>query len=171
MSTKDMRRPPYPYIIDVEASGFGPHGYPIEVGLALEPDHRFCTLIRPADDWDHWDDQAESVHQVCRQDLIQHGRPVSDVALELNRLLQDKVVYSDAWGVDYPWIIKLYASAGISAAFRVSALEMILTERQLELWSDTRDAVISDLGLQRHRASNDARIIQETYVRTLTMLV
>jgi hypothetical protein len=165
-----MKRPPYPYIIDVEASGFGPHGYPIEVGLALEPDHRYCTLIRPADDWDHWDDHAESVHQVCREDLIQHGRTVSDVALELNRLLQDKVVYSDAWGVDYPWIIKLYASAGISAAFRVSALEMILTERQLELWSDTRDVVISDLGLQRHRASNDARIIQETYVRTLTML-
>jgi hypothetical protein len=165
-----MNRPPHPYIVDVEASGFGSHGYPIEVGLALEPDQRYCTLIRPADDWVHWDDQAEAVHQVSRENLMSNGRLVTDVAIELNRLLRDKVVYSDAWSVDYPWIIKLYAAAGMSTAFKVSALEMILTERQLGLWSDTRDSVIADLGLQRHRASNDARIIQETYLRTLSML-
>ena len=31
-----MRRPTEPLIVYVEASGFGGHSYPIEVGLALE---------------------------------------------------------------------------------------------------------------------------------------
>lgn len=164
-----MIRPAHPYIIDVEASGLGPDSYPIEVGLALDPDQRFCTLIRPPDHWDHWDSQAESVHKISRESLRESGRPVTEVALELNRLLRDKVVFSDAWGVDNQWIVELYAAAGIEKSFRVSALEMILTERQIDLWMKTRDAVVLDLGLERHRASNDSWIIQETYVRTLAM--
>ena len=66
IETPDMIRPSRPYIIDVEASGFGSDSYPIEVGLALEPGERFCTLIRPLDHWDHWDEQAESVHKISR---------------------------------------------------------------------------------------------------------
>ena len=34
-----MRRPAEPLIVYVEASGFGGHSYPIEVGLALEGGH------------------------------------------------------------------------------------------------------------------------------------
>ena len=39
-----------PNIIDVEASGFGPHSYPIEVGLALGDGSKFCSLILPVRD-------------------------------------------------------------------------------------------------------------------------
>lgn len=164
-----MTRPAHPYIIDVEASGLGPDSYPIEVGLAFEPDQRYCTLIRPADHWDHWDRQAESVHKISRENLLKSGRPATEVTFKLNHLLRNKVVFSDAWGVDNPWIIELYAAAGIEKAFSVSALEMILTEQQIDLWVKTRDAVVLDLGLERHRASNDPWIIQETYIRTLAM--
>lgn len=164
-----MIRPARPYIIDVEASGFGSNSYPIEVGLALEPGQRYCTLIRPADHWRHWDEQAESVHRISREQLSINGRPVTEVAHELNHRLKNKIVFSDAWGVDNAWVIALYAAAGMDKTFSLSPLEMILSEKQIDLWMQTRDAVVKDLGLQRHRASNDSWIIQETYVRTRLM--
>ena len=34
-----------PLIIDVEASGFGPTSYPIEIGLALDDGHKYCILV------------------------------------------------------------------------------------------------------------------------------
>jgi hypothetical protein len=158
-----------PYIIDVEASGFGSNGYPIEVGLALEPGQRYCTLIKPADHWNHWDEQAESLHKISRENLLRKGRPLTEVALELNRLLENKIVFSDAWSVDNAWIIQLFAAAGIEKAFNISALEMLLNEQQMNLWATIRNCVVADLGLKRHRASNDSWIIQETYIRTLAM--
>lgn len=45
-------------------------------------------------------------------------------------------------------------------------LEMILNEAQMNMWQETKLQVISDLQLSRHRASADALIIQETYMRT-----
>jgi hypothetical protein len=162
-----MQRPEYPYIIDIEASGLGAGSYPIEIGLALGPDQRYCSLIRPAKDWDHWDSKAEQVHQIKRETLLDAGRPVTEVALELNQLLSGRVVYSDAWGVDNPWVIELFVKAGIYQEFTVSALEMILSEEQVDIWGQTRDEVVDDLGLRRHRASNDSWILQETYRRTL----
>ncbi len=46
-----MKRFTCPYIIDIEASGFGSNSYPTEVGLALEPEQRFCSLINMIDRW------------------------------------------------------------------------------------------------------------------------
>ena len=161
-----MIRPLHPYIIDIEASGFGSNSYPIEVGLALEPDQRYCRLIRPVGHWHHWDKQAETVHGISRDILIQNGRAVTEVALELNDLIGNGMVFSDAWGVDDPWISKLYAAAAVPKRFSVRSLEMIMTEAQIAVWEQTRDSVVLDLGLDRHRASNDARIIQEIYRRT-----
>lgn len=156
-----------PYIIDLEASGLASNSYPIEVGLALAPGTRFCALIKPAEEWTHWDQQAESVHGISRDILQKKGRSVTRVAAELNQLLNDKIVYSDAWGVDSSWVTTLYAAARMDKTFSVSALEMILNEQQIEVWAETRDVVVRELGLKRHRASNDAWIIQETYARTL----
>ena len=164
-----MIKTEYPYVIDLEASGLASNSYPIEVGLAMEPGRRYCTLIKPAEHWEYWDDEAESVHMISRETLLKIGRPVIEVAHQLNRLLKDKVVFSDAWGVDNSWIITLFEAARIEKTFSVSALEMILTEPQIDVWRDTRDSVAEDLGLERHRASNDAWIIQETYRRTRAM--
>ena len=44
---------------------------------------------------------------------------------------------------------------------------MILSPEQMEVWHDTKDQVVEDMELKRHRASYDALIIQETYKRTL----
>jgi hypothetical protein len=164
-----MHKTNHPYIIDLEASGLSSHSYPIEVGLALAPGRRFCALIKPVDEWEHWDRQAESVHGIRRDILLEKGRSVTEIATELNQLLGKRTVYSDAWGVDSPWVTTLFAAAGVEKTFDVSALELILNEQQIEVWEQTRNAVVRDLGLTRHRASNDAWIIQETYARTAAM--
>jgi hypothetical protein len=157
-----------PLIVDVEASGFGGHSYPIEIGLALEGGAKFCTLISPAPDWTHWDSEAELVHRVSRDILETYGKPLHEVAQFLNEILHGKTVYTDGWVVDKPWLTTLFHAAGVAMAFNVSSLEMILSEAQMAAWHETKDKVIVDLELKRHRASYDALIIQETYKRTLS---
>lgn len=160
-----------PYVIDVEASGFGSRSYPIEVGLALDPDLRYCSLIRPAPDWTHWDSAAEQVHHISRKTLADFGKPLSRVAKDLNRLLKGTTVYTDGWSVDKSWITRLFVEAGISQAFHVSPLELILTEPQMDIWQDTKKEIISTLSLNRHRASTDAFLVQETFVRTRKLVL
>lgn len=155
-----------PNILDFEASGFGVYSYPIEVGVVLANDQKYCALIKPADEWRFWDDQAEQVHGLSRALLYQHGKSIHEVAKELNTFLANSVVYSDGWVVDKPWLSRLYYDAGLQPSFHLSPLEMILKEEQMEIWSQTKCEVMADLALERHRASADALIIQETFVRT-----
>ena len=155
-----------PPIIDVEASGFGHLGYPIEVGIADAMGKRFCTLIRPAKSWQYWDASAEEVHHITRAHLFDQGRTVAAVANLLNKKYAGQTLYSDGWVVDKPWLSTLFHEANLPMQFSVSALEMILTEAQMNIWHATKDQVILDLALERHRASNDAAIIQETFRRT-----
>jgi len=155
-----------PFIIDVEASGFGPLGYPIEIGLAMESGMRYSTLIKPADDWTHWNAAAEKTHGIPRSVLERHGRPIKDVAEKLNEMLEDRFVYSDGWVVDQPWITQLFAAARLPQLFTVSALETILSEAQMSIWHETKEEFMQKNNLHRHRASIDAMIVQETYIRT-----
>ena len=155
-----------PSIIDVEASGFSSHSYPIEIGLVLDSGERYCSLIKPASNWIHWDDKAENVHNITKEILEKHGKPIEIVAEKVNDLLKNRTIYTDGWVVDKPWVDQLFYKAGISKLFSISSLEMILTESQMEIWHDIKDQVIDEYKLKRHRASIDAFIIQETYFRT-----
>ena len=69
--------------------------------------------------------------------------------------------------VDKPWLTTLFHKAQMEMRFRVSPLEMILSEAQMERWHETKDRVLAEVQKHRHRASFDAWIIQETYKRTL----
>ncbi|MCP4234821.1 MAG: hypothetical protein GY770_14780, partial [Aestuariibacter sp.] len=44
-----------PSIIDIEASGFGAHSYPVEIGVIREDGGKFCQLVKPYPDWTHWE--------------------------------------------------------------------------------------------------------------------
>ncbi len=159
-----------PIIIDIEASGFDPLSYPIEVGLVLENGTRYSTLVKPVTEWQHWDSSAERLHHIQRETLQQYGKPVMEVALKLNQLLDGKTIYSDGWVVDKPWLDNLFFRAGIDRSFFISPLEMILNEQQMEYWHEIKNTVIAETDLQRHRASSDAWVIQQTFVRTLALL-
>ena len=43
---------------------------------------------------------------------------------------------------------------------------MILTEPQMTVWHDTKDHILDALNERRHRASFDAFVVQQTWVRT-----
>lgn len=153
-------------VIDVEASGFGFDSYPIEVGVVTHSDQQLCFLISPFSDWNYWDNNAESVHGISRQVLLDRGSHPIDVCGALNLLLRDTTVYSDAWVHDYYWINKLFYRSKIKMEFRVSPIESVVTEEQLMTWDATKEVVIGQLGLIRHRASSDALIIQKTFNAT-----
>jgi len=161
-----MARLHKPLIIDIEASGFGAGSYPIEVGVAFENGDKFCSLILPAPDWTHWDESAEKVHRISRDMLETYGKPMRDVAERMNELLAGRTLYTDGWVVDKPWLTTLFHAAGVSMKFHVSPLEQILSEEQMARWHATKERVLEENGLARHRASYDAWVIQETYRRS-----
>jgi hypothetical protein len=158
-----------PFIIDVEASGFGSTSYPIEVGVALDDGKKYCTLILPSTGWTHWDKDAEKVHGISRDLLLTYGTPVDEVADTLNDLLDGVTLFTDGWVVDKPWLTTLFHAAGRPMCFDISPLEIILSEEQMAHWHVTKDRIIDEMNLARHRASYDAWIIQETYRQTLGM--
>lgn len=127
---------------------------------------RYCRLIKPQPEWQHWDENAEALHGIQRQLLLEKGTSADQVAQELNCLLAGNTVYSDGWVVDSPWLIKLHHDTQIAMQYRISSLEMILTEAQMQIWHHTRSDLQDESSLPRHRASTDASIIQHTYMAT-----
>jgi len=155
-----------PQIIDLEASGFGPDSYPIEVGVVLKNGLRFSRLIRPMPDWTHWDPRAEALHGISQAKLQHHGHHPHEVACELNSLLAGETVFSDAWVLDKPWLDTLFNRLAVERKFFISPIESIVSEQQLELWLPTKKALTPQMGSRLHRALDDAVLIQETFVHT-----
>ena len=149
-----------PCVLDIEASGFGRHSYPIEVGYVLPDGRAACMLVRPATEWTHWDAGAEQVHGITRSVLATHGRHARDVALALNRDLEGQTVYCDGWAHDYPWLAALFEEAGFSPSFKLESVGALLDEDHLAQLDQARRDAVAELGLKRHRASNDARALQ-----------
>jgi hypothetical protein len=155
--------PPFPpTILDIEASGFGLGSYPIEVGFVLPDGSAWCSLVKPDLDWQHWDPNAAGVHHITREQLMHHGRTPKDVAEVLNERLRGTTVYSDAWAHDYTWLGRLYESAQRSPSFKLENLRALLSESEAARWHEVKKKVSQALGLQRHRASADARVLQQT---------
>lgn len=155
-----------PFILDIEASGFGQDSYPIEVGFITDTGRRFCRLIKPLEHWSHWSEEAESLHGISRELLNRKGVSVGQVCYELNQVLQGKTVYTDGWVVDYPWLITLFDAAKTAMQFSVSPLENILSEYQMATWAQTKSSLLAQEPIVRHRASTDAEFIQRIFVTT-----
>jgi hypothetical protein len=152
-----------PSIIDVEASGFGNNSYPIEVGVVRSDGEKYCKLIRPFDDWTFWDNEAQNIHGINRDLLFTIGESGVQVCLELNAFIGQETIFSDGWVVDSPWLQTLFARAQVEMSFKISALDIILKEVQINNWDAAKREVILSLNIERHRASNDALIVQQTF--------
>lgn len=162
-SSQQMGHELLPIVIDVEASGFGAGSYPIEVGFVLPDGTPHCRLIKPFSHWTRWDESAESLHNISREILAKKGGEPEAVCRWLNEHLRGSTVYSDAWGNDMSWLGRLFDEVEMPMLFHVEAITKLLTEAHMGEWATTRQAVIDRVNVQRHRASNDARIIQMTY--------
>ena len=154
-----------PVFLDIEASGFGAGSYPIEVGCVLPDGRTLCCLVRPPEQWRHWDASAESIHHITPDVLMQHGLPVEEVVCRLDEALRGREVYSDAWGNDYAWLSRLYDEADRVPRFHLRSLRELLNEDEAARWHGVKQAVAEELHTTRHRASNDARVLQTTYAR------
>jgi hypothetical protein len=151
--------------LDIEASGLSPDSYPIEVGIALPDSSSWCSLIEPANEWSHWSQEAEGLHKISQQNLQQYGKTIHTVATTLNGLLKGKTVYSDCWVLDDRWLRKLYAEAEMAPSFRLRDIMHILQEDDFIGWEPTKNDVAKELQVDRHRATNDAKILQESFFR------
>jgi hypothetical protein len=155
-----------PIIIDFEASGYGHESYPIEVGFSGRHGEGWCSLIRPEQNWSHWDENTAERHLIPREILIERGNTTQFIAEQLNFFLKDRQVYSDTLEQDQQWLQVLYDSAQIQPCFQVMDLFSIISDTQKQLWESTKIQVIKELGVARHRASSQARILQMTWLRT-----
>lgn len=147
-------------MLDIEASGFGPGSYPIEIGWVRGDGRASCLLVRPAADWTHWDASAERLHGIARATLLRHGHAPHDVARRLNDELAGQVVYCDGWGQDYSWLAVLFEAAEMTPAFRLEPAARLLGDTQLAQLDGVHRRAFAELGVARHRASNDARALQ-----------
>jgi hypothetical protein len=154
-----------PTVLDVEASGFGRNSYPIEIGFVLPNGHAYCTLIRPEANWTHWDAQAEATHHIPRALILERGAPVLDVARSINAQLAGQTVYSDGWANDFSWVGALFDAADMSPTFKLENLRALLDDQEADLWHTVKAQISSERGMQRHRASADARLLQLTLQR------
>lgn len=145
--------------LDIEASGFGRHSYPIEVGYVLDDGRAWCTLIRPEPDWTHWDESAARLHGISRDALMQHGRTPAQVCRRLNDALVGRTVYCDGWAHDYPWLALLYDAADETPSFRLESVHRLLNEQAVPRLDPALRRLRATLG--RHRASSDARVLQQ----------
>lgn len=159
-----------PVIIDIEASGFGRQGYPIEVGFILEDEKTWCALIKPQLNWQFWDKGAELVHNITRDILEKHGKPALTIATKLNEALANKTVYTDGWAHDYVWLNQLFDSVNLTPNFKIQDLRYILDEQQMAHWHETKTLVTTELNIVRHRASADAKVIQQTWLKTKSLV-
>ena len=151
---------PKPCVIDIEASGFGRNSYPIEIGFVLPDGRTRCMLVRPAEDWTHWDETAAQVHGITRAVLAAHGKSAREVAQILNADLAGLTAYCDGWAHDYTWLAALFEEAGMSPSFKLESVNRLLGDTQLSQLDEQRRGAMAEMGLTRHRASNDAKALQ-----------
>jgi hypothetical protein len=149
--------------LDIEASGIHPQSYPIEVGIMLENGDAYCSLIKPPAEWTYWSKEAEAIHGISLKDLHEYGKQPVEVAGQLNNLLQQSTVYSDCWTLDNPWLIKLFQQASIEQTFKLTDVMYSMNENEYGKLSAVKQLISKEFNLERHRATNDARILQMAY--------
>ena len=166
-ATPSPAEPPLapPPVLEIQVAGFGRDGYPIEIGFVLPDGAVYCSLVRPAPGWTAWDPAAERVHRIPLPIVVKHGRDVVDVATQLNERLQGMTLYCDGWANEPARLGVLFEAAGLRPSFKLDNLRGLLNDREATYWGIVKAQVTTEMRLQRHRASSDAKILQQTLLR------
>lgn len=104
---------------DIEANGLGKHTFPIEIGWANLNMDASSFLIKPHPDWskDLWDHEAEKVHKITWEQLMDEGIPPLDAAERVVEAFKDKIIVSDAPYWEAKWFSILFDKVGVNADF------------------------------------------------------
>ena len=98
--------------LDFEASSLSDKSYPVEVAWVFQDGRTESHLIRPAPDWIDWDEEAEAIHGLSREKLVDEGRPHDLVAARMVEALSDHELYASAPSWDGKWLSALLRGAG-----------------------------------------------------------
>lgn len=99
--------------LDFEASSLGKNSYPVEVGWVFEDGRSESHLIRPAQQWTEWDDAAEAIHGIRREELDRDGTPHDAVAARMVAELTGHDLLASAPSWDGKWLSALLRAAGL----------------------------------------------------------
>jgi hypothetical protein len=98
--------------LDFEASSLGKHSYPIEVAWIFADGRSETHLIRPAPAWIDWDEEAQAIHGITRETLVEHGTPHDLVAQRMIEQLTGHDLLASAPSWDGKWLSALLRAAG-----------------------------------------------------------
>jgi len=97
--------------LDFEASSLAKLSYPIEVAWVFEDGASEAHLIRPAAQWDDWDEEAEAVHRISRDVLRAEGSAHDMVARRMVEQLDGHMLFASAPSWDGKWLSALLRAA------------------------------------------------------------
>lgn len=150
-------------IIDVEASSLV-HGYPIEVGWAIEDGRVGAVLVCPHEEWSElrWDFNAEYLHGLTQELLVERGVSPAEAVARMNNELVGCKCLSDAPSHDWQWLAVALEYSD-TEAFTFDLLR-VPAETALRFEAEHRDlrtahvnAIISEASRRRnHTAAGDA---------------
>ncbi len=137
--------------------------YPIEVALVKGGINK-SWLIKPESNWTYWSVQAESLHGIKRETLLQEGIDAGIVVDEINAFLADEfVVYSDAPQWDDDWINILYFAVGKTKSFYVHSVYELMSEQEKLSFESYRQQFVEAKEFNLHRAKDDALMLSKAY--------
>jgi hypothetical protein len=150
--------------IDLEASSLAANSWPIEVGWCFEAGAPETHLIEPFASWPRtaWDPQAEALHGVSLDELMQKGRPGAAVCHRLNAALKGAKVYSDAPDWDSFWLYRLFSTAGVRQRFSLGDLGGLL----VSMAGEKLESIFAEADRtapRRHRACEDVLHMRALY--------
>ena len=174
----------YPIFLDCEASSLSNSSYPIEIAWNDREGNIESYLINaylyPKDYMD-WDPGAQSVHNLSRKYLCEHGKSPVYVAKKINSALSGKVIYTDAPDFDGFWISRLFDAVNLENCLKFENIEVLLSELlPMEYWvvnplsGDRHINKLYELAresceLPKHRAANDVAYLLELYKSALLL--
>lgn len=150
-------------VIDCEASGLEEKSYPIEVGVSLHDDS-FSFLIKPEKEWTYWSMSAEKIHNIKREQLFDEGISCFEAAQRLNSQLRDLTLFSDATDYETFWLDRLFKAAKCPRFFDIDSIYSLPFNDKI--YSAEKKRLSSFI--ITHRAENDAHIIREALVKSLS---
>lgn len=157
--------------LDFEASSLADDSYPIEVGWVFEDGAVESHLIRPNPDWLDWDDEAQALHGISREQLLREGASAQAVANRILQTLSAHRVYASAPSWDGKWLSVLLRGGGLprhamrlidtAEAHREAVAEVFLGGPAQDIEGLARrlaDAALAGFEAPpRHRALDDAQ--------------
>lgn len=147
--------------IDVEASGLHADSYPIEIGWADTLGNSDSFLIRPPDHWTYWDNSAEALHGIKREQLLKEGMHVIDAAERLDQALGLETVFCDAIEFDSFWLMRLFEEADMDFSFQLADVHQLYGALGTDLAARMKN-FLNNIAAP-HRAREDAMRYAEAY--------